>query len=197
MWDETKMVFVKTDVVLLQAMFPQDAMNENDASVTPLHRFPMVEERWDSWSAGEDTKQNHWNAEFNQHHNELLERHSALFDETGQLSPPGVREMLEQIKKTVEVILATLKATKLRGHGQEVFVTLHPCDRIRFTNLGAALFMSALMLILLGSNMKFDKHSKHVMGLLVQGVAMDEERKVEKRKASIQKKTERREDNLK
>ena len=171
-------------------MFVQETTNKNNGSVTPLRRFPIIVERWDSWNAEEDMR-------WNQHHSGLLGRRSALSDEASQLSPPGVREMLEQIKKTVEVILATLKATKLRGYGQEVFVTLHPCDRIRFTNLGAALFMSALMLILLGSNMKFDKHSKHVMGLLVQGVAMDEERKVEKRKASIQKKTERREDNLK
>ena len=83
--------------------------------------------------------------------------------------------MLEQMKKPVEAILTTLKETEVKGHNQEVFVTLHPFDRIRFTNLGGALFISSLMLILLGSNNKSDRHSGMVMELLSQWVTMEDQ----------------------
>ena len=83
--------------------------------------------------------------------------------------------MLEQVKKLVEAILFALKETKVKDHGHEVFVTSHPFDRIRFTNLGGALFISSLMLILLGSNNKSDRHSGMVMGLLSQGVTMEDQ----------------------
>ena len=105
--------------------------------------------------------------------------------------------MLEQIKKTVENVLTALKTTEVKNYNQEVFVTLHPFDRIRFTNLGATLFTSALMLILLGSNNKLDLHSERVMDLLMQGITMDEEMRVEKKKREkILKKTEREGNNI-
>ena len=83
--------------------------------------------------------------------------------------------MLEQVKKLMEAILVALKETKVKDCGHEVFVTLHPFDRIRFTNLGGALFVSALMLILLSSNNKSDRHSGLVMGLLRQWVTMEDQ----------------------
>ena len=176
---------------LLENVAPQDDC-KNDVGVKPLHKFPIVEERWDSWEPEDDLERNYWNEDFNRQRSELLKRHSLLFDESGQLSPPGANEMLEEIKKTVENVLTALKATEVKSYNQEVFVTLHPFDRIRFTNLGAALFMSALMLILLGSNNKMDMHSERVMELLVEGINMDEETRVEKRRREkIPRKSER------
>ena len=176
---------------LLENVAPQDDC-KNDVGVKPLHKFPIVEERWDSWEPEDDLERNYWNEDFNRQRSELLKRHSLLFDESGQLSPPGANEMLEEIKKTVENVLTALKATEVKSHNQEVFVTLHPFDRIRFTNLGAALFTSALMLILLGSNNKMDMHSERVMELLVEGINMDEETRVEKRRREkIPRKSER------
>ena len=149
---------------------------ENDKSVQPLHKFPLVEHPFINW------KENLWNADFNRHRRLLFESHSELFDDEGQLSPPGADNMLEQIKNSVEAILVALKETKLKDHRHEVFVTLHPFDRIRFTNLGVALFVSALMLILLSSNHKSDRHSGLVMGLLRQWVTMEDQVTQKKKK---------------
>ena len=188
--------FRKLTLRLLGNVAPQDD-SKNDVGVKPLHRFPIVEERWDSWEPEDDMERNYWNEDFNRQRSQLLERHSSLFDKSGQLSPPGANEMLEQIKKTVENVLTALKTTEVKNYNQEVFVTLHPFDRIRFTNLGATLFTSALMLILLGSNNKLDLHSERVMDLLMQGITMDEEMRVEKKKREKNlKKTEREGNNI-
>ena len=155
---------------------------ENDESVQPLHEFPLVEHPFINW------KENLWNADFNRHRRLLFESHSELFDDEGQLSPPGADNMLEQIKNSVEAILVALKETKLKDCRHEVFVTLHPFDRIRFTNLGVALFVSALMLILLSSNHKSDRHSGLVMGLLRQWVTMEDQVTQEKKRKGRNKK---------
>ena len=144
-------------------------------SVQPLHKFPLVEQHGDGWSQEEDEAENLWNADFNRHRRLLFESQSELFDAEGQLSPQGADNMLETLKNSLEEMLVALKETKVKDHGHEVFVTLHPFDRIRFTNLGGALFVSSLMLILLGSNNKSDRHSGMVMGLLSQWVAMEDE----------------------
>ena len=83
--------------------------------------------------------------------------------------------MLQTLEDSLEEMLVALKETKVKDCSHEVFVTLHPFDRIRFTNLGGALFISSLMLILLGSNNKSDRHSGMVMGLLSQGVTMEDQ----------------------
>ena len=145
-------------------------------SVQPLHKFPLIEQHGDDWSEEEDEAENLWNADFNRHRRLLFKRQSELFDAEGQLSPQGADHMLETLKDSVEEMLVALKETQVKDYGHEIFVTLHPFDRIRFTNLGGALFVSALMmLILLGSNNKLDRHSGMVMGLLRQGVTMEDE----------------------
>ena len=144
-------------------------------SVQPLHKFPLVEEDGDGWSQEDDEAENLWNADFNRHRRLLFESKSELFDAEGQLSPQGADNMLETLKDSLEEMLVALKETRMKDYGHEVFVTLHPFDRIRFTNLGGALFISSLMLVLLGSNNKSDKHSGMVMGLLSQGVTMEDQ----------------------
>ena len=144
-------------------------------SVQPLHKFPLIEQHGDGWSEEEDEAENLWNADFNRHRRLLFESKSELFDAEGQLSPQGADNMLETLKDSLEEMLVALKETRMKDYGHEVFVTLHPFDRIRFTNLGGALFISSLMLVLLGSNNKSDKHSVMVMGLLSQGVTMEDQ----------------------
>ena len=144
-------------------------------SVQPLHKFPLIEQHGDDWSEEEDEAENLWNADFNRHRRLLFKRQSELFDAEGQLSPQGAEHMLETLKDSVEEMLVALKETQVKDYGHEIFVTLHPFDRIRFTNLGGALFISSLMLILLGSNNKSDRHSGMVMGLLSQGVTMEDQ----------------------
>ena len=144
-------------------------------SVQPLHKFPLIEQHGDDWSEEEDEAENLWNADFNRHRRLLFKRQSELFDAEGQLSPQGADHMLETLKDSVEEMLVALKETQVKDYGHEIFVTLHPFDRIRFTNLGGALFISSLMLILLGSNNKSDRHSGMVMGLLSQGVTMEDQ----------------------
>ena len=156
--------------------------SENDTIVQPLHKFPLVEQPLDSWNAENVDEENLWNADFNRHRRLLFKSQSELFDDEGQLSPQGAENMLEQIKNSVEAILVALKETKVKDCGHEFFVTLHPFDRIRFTNLGVALFVSALMLILLSSNHKSDRHSGLVMGLLRQWVTMEDRVTEEKKK---------------
>ena len=111
-----------------------------------------------------------------------MKKQTVLFDEDGQLSPLGADNMLEQIEKTVSTVLKALRETKVKPHRQKIFVTLHPFDHIRFTNMGAVLFLILLMLILLGSNKTNDAHSMLVMHLLKQGVTMNKEVKVERGK---------------
>ena len=143
--------------------------------VQPLHKFPLVEQHGDGLSEEEDEAENLWNADFNRHRRLLLKRQSELFDAEGQLSPQGADNMLQTLEDSLEEMLVALKETKVKDYGHEVFVTLHPFDRIRFTNLGGALFISSLMLILLGSNNKSDRHSGMVMELLSQWVTMEDQ----------------------
>ena len=162
------------DKIFIPFVAPQER-RDNDIDVQPLHKFPLVEEDEDGWSQEDDEAENLWNADFNRHRRLLFESKSELFDAEGQLSPQGADNMLETLKDLLEEMLVALKETKMKDCGHEVFVTLHPFDRIRFTNLGGALFISSLMLVLLGSNNKSDKHSGMVMGLLSQGVTMEDQ----------------------
>ena len=162
------------DKVLMKFVATQER-RKNDISVQPLHKFPLVEEDGDGWSEEDDEAENLWNADFNRHRRLLFKSKSELFDAEGQMSPQGADEMLETLKDLLEEMLVALKETKMKDYNHELFVTLHPFDRIRFTNLGGALFISSLMLILLGSNNKSDRHSGMVMGLLSQGVTMEDQ----------------------
>ena len=162
------------DTIFIPFVAPQER-RDNDMDVQPLHKFPLVEEDGDGWSEEDNEAENLWNADFNRHRRLLFKSKSELFDAEGQMSPQGADEMLETLKDLLEEMLVALKETKMKDCGHEVFVTLHPFDRIRFTNLGGALFISSLMLVLLGSNNKSDKHSGMVMGLLSQGVTMEDQ----------------------
>ena len=162
-------------------------VSENVTSVQPLHKFPLVKQHWESWNPEKVDAENLWSADFNCHQRLLCESQSELFDEEGQLSPQGAENMLEQVKKSVQAILVALKETKVKDCDHEVFVTLHPHDRIKFTNFGGALFASALMLIFLGSNNKSNRHPGLVMGLLRQGVTMEDQ--VTEKKKRNKKKT--------
>ena len=169
-----RLSWFSADKIFIAFVAPQER-RENDIDVQPLHKFPLVEEDEDGWSQEDDEAENLWNADFNRHRRLLFESKSELFDAEGQLSPQGADNMLETLKDSLEEMLVALKETRMKDYGYEVFVTLHPFDRIRFTNLGGELFISSLMLVLLGSNNKSDKHSGMVMGLLSQGVTMEDQ----------------------
>ena len=145
---------------------------ENDVDVKPLHKFPTVEEDWDSWFEGAGMK-SRWNKDFNTHRLELLERQSALFDGEGQMSPGGAEQMIETVGQTVKIVSEVIEETKLIDFDQKIMETLHPFDRTRLTNIGAVLFLAGLSLILLGSNDKEDIHFETAMNILRQGVVTD------------------------
>ena len=58
-------------------------MSENDTSVQPLHKFPLVKQHWESWNPEKVNKENLWNADFNRHQRLLFESQSELFDKKG------------------------------------------------------------------------------------------------------------------
>ena len=148
---------------MIQHSVAQTLSHPNRDGGKSMHNFHMV---GSSGQAGEvSTALKTWSVEFNETRKKLSSCKQLVHDMTGQVTLFGVCQVKKVVTESIGKVHQELSGSTFIEHNKHD-ETLHPCDRDKFTNLGANLFICGLFLILMNSNAKNDK-CENVVNLLL------------------------------